>query len=50
MSNIIAEIFKVEIAKAEAEGKEKNLNMTAQPAMEILEVPENEQEKYLSLI
>ena len=60
-SSIIAEFFKDEIAAAEAEGKEKNLienirslmkklNMTAQQAMDILEVPANEQEKYLALI
>lgn len=28
----------------------KKLNMTAQQAMDILEVPENEQKKYLALI
>ena len=65
MSSIIAEFFKDEIAeaaqKAAVESKEKNLienirslmkklNMTAQQAMDILEVPANEQEKYLALI
>ena len=60
-SSIIAEFFKDEIAAAEAEGKEKNLienirhmmkklNMTAQQAMDILEVPAKEQKKYLALI
>ena len=65
MSSIISEIFKDEIAeatqKAAVESKEKNLianirslmkklNLTAQQAMDALEVPENEQEKYIALI
>ena len=65
MSSIISEIFKEEIAeaaqKAAVESKEKNLianirslmkklNLTAQQAMDALEVPENEQEKYIALI
>ena len=65
MSSIIAEIFKDEIAeaakKAEAEGKEKTLienirsmmkklNLTPQQAMDILEIPANEQNKYFTLI
>ena len=65
MSNIIAEIFKDEIAeaapKAAVESKEKNLienirslmetlNFTAQQSMDALKIPANEQEKYLALI
>ncbi len=61
MNNIIAEFFKDEIAEAKAESEKKKLlenirsmmkklNMTAQQAMDILEVPVNEQEKYLTLI
>jgi hypothetical protein len=65
MSNIIAEIFKDEIAeaakKAEAEVKEKILienirslmetsNFTAKQAMNALKVPVNDQSKYLTLI
>ena len=60
-SSIIAEFFKDEIDEARTEGKEKNLienirhmmkklNMTAQQAMDILEVPAKEQKKYLALI
>ena len=65
MSNIIAEIFKDEIAeaaqKAVVESKEKNLienirslmetlNFTAKQAMDALKIPANEQSKYLALI
>ena len=57
----IAEAAAKAAEKAEAEGKEKNLianirslmkklNLTAQQAMDALEVPENEQEKYIVLI
>ena len=65
MSSIITEIFKDEIAEAREKTAEetkqntlienirslmKKLNLTAQQAMDILEVPENEQSKYLALI
>ncbi len=66
MSNsIIAEIFKDELAEAKEKTAEetkqktlienirsmmKKLNLTAQQAMDILEVPEDEQEKYMALI
>ena len=61
MSSIIAEFFKDEIAEAKAESEKKKLlenirsmmkklNLTAQQAMDILEVPANEQEKYMALI
>ena len=69
MSNIIAEIFKDEIAAAAKEAAEKTaeetkqttlienirsmmkkLNLTAQQAMDILEIPANEQNKYFNLI
>ena len=61
MSSIIAEIFKDEIAEAKAESEKKKLlenirslmkklNLTAQQAMDALEVPANEQEKYFALI
>lgn len=61
MNNIIAEIFKDEIAEAKAESKEKNLienirslmettKWSAKQAMDALKVPADEQEKYLTLI
>ena len=65
MSSIISEIFKDEIDEARTEGKTegkentlienirslmKKLNLTAQQAMDALEVPANEQEKYIALI
>ena len=66
MSNsVIAEVFKDEIAaaeeKAEAKGAKnnllenirslmKNLGMPAKQAMDILDVPADEQQKYLALI
>ena len=57
MSSIIAEFFKDEIAEAEKKkllehirSLMKKLNLTAQQAMDILEVPANEQKKYIPLI
>ena len=65
MSSIIAEMFEDEISEAKektaAETKKntlienirnmmKKLNLTAQQAMDILEIPANEQKKYLALI
>jgi len=57
MSSIIAEFFKDEIAEAEKKkllehirSLMKKLNLTAQQAMEILDVPTNEQKNYLPLI
>ena len=57
MSSIIAEFFKDEIAEAEKKkllehirSLMKKLNLTAQQAMEILDVPKNEQKNYRPLI
>ncbi len=65
MNNIIAEIFKDEIAEAREKTAEetkqntlienirsmmKKLNLTPQQAMDILEIPANEQNKYFTLI
>ena len=59
--NIIAEIFKDELAEAKAESEKKKLlenirslmettKWTAQQAMDALKIPANEQSKYITLI